>query len=125
MSTAEGEDGVRVEFMQDAAPTGTHRQPRPNQGIPAGTGVCHLLRLQPGDGDNPAVEGEDFDGEPILVLLNQGEHETIVTAGTTSQWWHAGTAQFGGEYRPPGVSRQLSLKTRPHWRAVITHSEAK
>ena len=26
------------------------------------------------------VEGEDFNGAPIIVLLNQGERETIVTA---------------------------------------------
>ena len=43
--------------------------------VPASAEERYLLRLQPGDGDNPAVEGEDFNGEPILVRLNKGERE--------------------------------------------------
>ena len=75
-----GADGVRLEFMQDSAPTGNRIRIKVSLPAPASAEERYLLRLQPGDGDNPAVEGEDFDGAPILVLLNQGERETIVTA---------------------------------------------
>ena len=77
---AGGVDGVRLEFMQDSAPTGNRIQIKVSLLAPASAETRYLLRLQPGDGDNPAVEGEDFNGEPILVLLNHGERETIVTA---------------------------------------------
>ena len=77
---AAGVDGVRLEFMQDSAPTGNRIQIKVSLPAPVSAETRYLLRLQPGDGDNPAVEGEDFNGEPILVLLNKGERETIVTA---------------------------------------------
>ena len=77
---AGGVDGVRLEFMQDSAPTGNRIQIKVSLPAPASAETRYLLRLQPGDGNNPAVEGEDFNGEPILVILNHGERETIVTA---------------------------------------------
>ena len=77
---AGGVDGVRLEFMQDSALTGNRIQIKVSLPAPASAETRYLLRLQPGDGDNPAVEGEDFNGEPIIVRLNKGERETIITA---------------------------------------------
>ena len=112
VAATEGDGGVRLEFMQDSAPTGNSIQIKVSLAAPASAETRYLLRLQPGDGDNPAVEGEDFNGEPILVLLNQGERETIVTADLIRN---------GGMQEPRSLgmsivrqSEQAIPKTRPH-----------
>ena len=38
-----------------------------------------LVSLVPGEGDNPAVPGEDYVDEPVEVTINQGTTSSVVT----------------------------------------------
>ena len=68
---------VKAEFMQDAAHTGSSVKIKVSISEPASEDQRYLLRLRPGAGETPAVEGEDFNGEPVVVQINQGERETF------------------------------------------------
>ena len=68
---------VKAEFVQDAAHTGSSVKIKVSLSEPAAEDQRYLLRLRPGTGEIPAVEGEDFNGEPIVVQINQGERETF------------------------------------------------
>jgi len=47
---------------------------------PAARDLFYELRLRPGDGENPAVEGEDFNGAPILLRIPRGKTLEVVSA---------------------------------------------
>ncbi len=68
---------LKAEFVQDMARTGNSVRVKVSIPEAASEDQRYLLRLHPGAGDNPAVEGEDFHDEPIVVQINQGERETF------------------------------------------------
>ena len=71
--------GIQLEFLQDTASSGASIQIKVSLSRPASEDLRYLLHLQPGEGNNPAVEGQDFSGDPIVVFLSKGESERIVT----------------------------------------------
>ena len=70
---------ISARFLQDSAPTG--EVVRVEVTIPAALDhdLALELRLGPGDGDNPAIAGEDFVDEPVAATVPRGETSTRVS----------------------------------------------
>ena len=70
---------ISARFLQDSASTGG--VVRVEVTIPEALGhdLALELRLGPGDGDNPAVAGEDFVDEPVAATVPRGETSTRVS----------------------------------------------
>ena len=77
--TAGDTAGIRLEFLQGTASSGAEIKIKVSLSEPASEDRQYWLHLQPGEGNNPAVAGQDFSSEPIVVLINRGERERIVT----------------------------------------------
>ena len=70
---------ISARFLQDSASTGD--VVRVEVSIPAALDrdLALELRLAPGDGDNPAVAGEDFVDEPVAATIPRGETSARVS----------------------------------------------
>jgi len=77
-SDANGE--VAVRFVQTTAESGNTIEMKVSLARPAARDLFYELRLRPGDGENPAVEGEDFNGAPILLRIPRGKTIEVVSA---------------------------------------------
>ena len=78
-TAAGGTAEIQLEFLQETASSGASIKIRVSLSRPASEDLRYWLHLQPGEGNNPAVEGQDFSSEPIAVFINKGERESIVT----------------------------------------------
>ena len=74
-----GTAGIQLEFLHDTASSGASIKIKVSLSKPASEDLRYWLHLQPGEGNNPAVEGQDFSSEPIVVFINKGERESIAT----------------------------------------------
>ena len=70
---------IQLEFVQDSASSGASIEIRISLARPAPEDLHYYLHLQPGEGENPAVEGEDYSSEPVAVVINRGERESVAT----------------------------------------------
>lgn len=64
--------GLTVRFLQDRAGSGERIKVQVSLSAPASEEIRLLVRLVPGEGDNPAVPGEDYVDEPVEVTIAQG-----------------------------------------------------
>ena len=77
---ARTEDGqAMAAFVGNQVVSGHKLQARVFLAKPAPADRHYELRLTPGGGENPAVEGEDFSSEPVLVRIPKGSSEKIVS----------------------------------------------
>jgi len=74
-----GDGQAMVEFVGNQVGSGQKLQARVFLAEPASADRLYELRLTPGDGKNPAVEGEDFSSEPVLVRIPKGSSEKVVS----------------------------------------------
>ena len=65
--------GASVRFMQDYANSGETIRVEVTLANPVGADTRLELRLAPGEGDNPALPGEDFIDQPVIVTVPKGE----------------------------------------------------
>ena len=65
-------DNAEVRFLQDAVTSGNTVQLEVVLPEPAPINIRVEVRLVPGNGDNPAVSGEDYIDEPIEITIVQG-----------------------------------------------------
>ena len=76
-------DGVprdlTVRFLQDSASSGTAVKVEVAISAPANEDIRLLVQLVPGEGDNPAVPGEDYLDEPVEVTISQGTSSSVAT----------------------------------------------
>ncbi len=79
---AMGEDvlrGLTVRFLQDSAASGKAIKVQLSLSAPANQDIRLLVRLVPGEGENPAVPGEDYLDEPVEVTISQGTTSGVAT----------------------------------------------
>lgn len=77
---ADGNGEVVVRFVQTTAESGNAIEMKVSLTRPAARDLFYELRLRPGDGENPAVDGEDFSGAPILLRIPMGKTIEVVSA---------------------------------------------
>jgi len=77
---SDGNGEVVVRFVQTTAESGNAIEMKVSLARPAARDLFYELRLRPGDGENPAVEGEDFNGAPILLRIPRGKTLEVVSA---------------------------------------------
>ena len=71
--------GMEVRFLQDSAINGEAIKVEVTLSAPASEDIRLLVRLVPGEGDNPAVPGEDYLDEPVEVTISQGTTSSVAT----------------------------------------------
>ena len=71
--------GLTVRFLQDSASSGEAIRVQVTLGVPTGEDIRLLVSLVPGEGDNPAVPGEDYVDEPVEVTISQGTTGSVAT----------------------------------------------
>lgn len=74
-----GDGQAMAAFVGNRIGSGQKLQARVFLAEPAPADRHYELRLTPGGGETPAVEGEDFNGEPVLVRIPKGSSEKIVS----------------------------------------------
>ncbi len=72
-------DDVRLRFLQASAGSGSKIRLEAELSAPASADVRLLLKLMPGNGENPVVLGEDYTDEPIEVKIHRGESTATAT----------------------------------------------
>ena len=76
-------DGVprdlTVRFLQDSAGSGESIKVEVSISALASEEIRLLVRLVPGEGDNPAVPGEDYLDEPVEATISQGTTSSVAT----------------------------------------------
>ena len=72
-------DGAEIQFLQDSADTGGQIVVQVTLPGPVSEDTRVYVRLMPGDGDNPAVPGEDYVDEAIEVLIASGQSTGTAT----------------------------------------------
>ena len=70
---------VRIRPLQNTVVSGETLQARLSLPVAAPEDVRIMVRLAPGDGDNPVVPGEDFHDEIITATIRRGETSTLVS----------------------------------------------
>lgn len=71
--------GLTVRFLQDSAGSGESIKVQVSISEPASEDIRLLVSLVPGEGDNPAVPGEDYLDEPVEVTISQGTSSSVAT----------------------------------------------
>ena len=71
--------GLTVRFLQDSAGSGESIKVQVSISAPASEDIPLLVSLVPGEGDNPAVPGEDYVDEPVEVTISQGTTGSVAT----------------------------------------------
>jgi hypothetical protein len=64
--------GLVVRFLQDNAGSGEAIKVQVTLSAPASEDIRLLVQLVPGEGENPAVPGEDFLDEPVAITIRHG-----------------------------------------------------
>ena len=72
-------DGAEIQFLQDSADTGGQIVVQVTLPGPVSEDTRVYVQLMPGDGDNPAVPGEDYVDEAIEVLIASGQSTGTAT----------------------------------------------
>ena len=67
----------RVRFLQPRATSGATIKLEVSLTTPAPEDALLVVEFSPGDGDNPAVPGEDYTDEPIEIWIRKGESRAI------------------------------------------------
>ena len=71
--------GLTVRFLQDSAGSGESIKVQVSISAQASEDIRFLVSLVPGEGDNPAVPGEDYIDEPVEVTISQGTDSNVAT----------------------------------------------
>ncbi len=71
--------GLTVRFLQDSAGSGEAIKVQVAISAPASADIRLLVSLVPGEGDNPAIPGEDYLDEPVEVTISQGTTGSVAT----------------------------------------------
>ena len=71
--------GLAVRFLEDNADSGEDIKVEITLSAPASEAIRLLVQLVPGEGENPAVPGEDYLDEPIEVTISQGNTVGVAT----------------------------------------------
>lgn len=71
--------GLTVRFLQDSAGSGEAVKVQVSISAPASEDIHLLVSLVPGEGDNPAVPGEDYVDELVEVTISQGTASSVAT----------------------------------------------
>ena len=71
--------GLTVRFLQDSAGSGEAVKVQVSISAPASEDIRLLVSLVPGEGDYPAVPGEDYIDEPVEVTISQGTASNVAT----------------------------------------------
>ena len=71
--------GLAVRFLQDNADSGEDIKVEITLSAPAREAIRLLVQLVPGEGENPAVPGEDYLDEPVDVTIGQGNTLGVAT----------------------------------------------
>ena len=71
--------GLAVRFLQDNAGSGEEINVEITLSAPVSEAIRLLVQLVPGEGDNPAVPGEDYLDEPVEVSIGQGATSGVAT----------------------------------------------
>ena len=71
--------GLAVRFLQDNAGSGEAIKVQVTLSAPASEDIRLLVQLVPGEGENPAVPGEDYLDEPVEVTIGQGTTSGVAT----------------------------------------------
>ena len=71
--------GMEVRFLQDRTNSGEEIKVEITLSAPASEEIRLLVRLVPGEGENPAVPGEDYLDEPVEVTIGQGTTSSVAT----------------------------------------------
>ena len=77
-TTASQED-VGVRFLDANIGSGENVEVEVFISSPASSDIVVIVRLEPGDGENPAVAGEDFIDEPVEATIVQGTTSTVIS----------------------------------------------
>ena len=72
-------NGVTVTFLQDSVVSGETLQIELSLSAPASSDVNLTVRLVPGEGDNPAVAGEDFLDQYVDAVIAKGTSSVVVS----------------------------------------------
>ena len=65
-------EGATVRFLQDAVVSGEEVQMEVSLASPVSHDARLMVRLMPGEGDNPVVPGRDYVNEPVEVIVPAG-----------------------------------------------------
>lgn len=65
-------EGTRVRFLQDTVVSGEEVRMEVSLASPVSQDARLMVRLMPGDGDNPVVPGRDYVNEPVEVIVPAG-----------------------------------------------------
>ena len=79
LSADEVLSGLTVRFLQDSAGSGESIKVQVSLSAPASEDIPLLVSLVPGEGDNPAVPGEDYLDEPVEVTISHGTTSSVAT----------------------------------------------
>ena len=71
--------GLTVRFLQDNAGSGEEINVEVTLSAPVSEAIRLLVHLVPGEGDNPAVPGEDYLDEPVEISIGQGATSGVAT----------------------------------------------
>ena len=71
--------GMEVRFLQDRTNSGEAIKVEITLSAPAREEIRLLVHLVPGEGENPAVPGEDYLDEPLDVTIGQGTTSGVAT----------------------------------------------
>ena len=75
----EGLRGLTVRFLQDSAGSGESIKVQVTLSAPASEDIPLLVSLVPGEGDHPAVPGEDYLDEPVEITIRHGTTSGVAT----------------------------------------------
>ena len=71
--------GLAVRFLQDNAGSGEEIKVEVTLSAPVSEEIRLLVRLVPGEGENPAVPGEDYLDEPVEITIRHGTTSGVAT----------------------------------------------
>ena len=71
--------GMQVRFLQDRSNSGEDIKVEITLNSPAREAIDLLVQLVPGEGENPAVPGEDYLDEPVEITIDQGSTSSVAT----------------------------------------------
>lgn len=71
--------GMAVRFLQDRSNSGEAIAVEITLGAAASDEIRLVVQLVPGEGDNPAVPGEDYVDEPVEITISQGATSGVAT----------------------------------------------
>lgn len=71
--------GMEVRFLQDRTNSGEHINVEITLSSPASEEIHLLVHLVPGEGENPAVPGEDYLDEPVEITIGHGSTIGVAT----------------------------------------------